>query len=304
MRRWVWWSGVAAAVALVGVGSVVAYRGYTRSTSPQDPVRGYLAALARADAPAALGAGDVPAGSRALLTSTVLRAQQRRARIRDVEIVATTRDGSAAEVRVRYSRGGSVVRDTVAVHEQDGSWRLDRVAVATTLRVVPAADRATVFGAPVPSGTVLLFPGALPISLDTRYLQLAPGHDAITFGAGQVTDVAVQLSAAGRRAAQAGVLAALRRCLAGHGADTCPLPGARYVPGTLHGTIAGHPALTTDLRPGRAGVVDVEGTVSVDGGYQRLTFENTAVTGHGSVDVSIRAALYASRPTAVVWGPA
>jgi hypothetical protein len=96
------------------------------------------------------------------------------------------------------------------------------------------------------------------------------------------------------------VLAALRRCLT-DGAPGCPVPGSRYVPGTLHGTITGHPALTTALRSTRAGVVDVEGSVAVDGRYRHLTFENVAAAGHGSVTVPVSAALYALRPSVVVW---
>lgn len=304
MRRWIWRAGVVAAVALIGVGSFAAYRGYTRTSSPQDVVHGYLAALERADAPAALAAGDIPAGSRTFLTSTVLAVQQRRAPIHDIEILGTTHDGDSAAVQVRYARGRSTVRDTVALHRHDGVWRLDRVAVATTLRVAPATDRATLFGAPVPTASVLLFPGALPIEFDTSALQLAPGHDAITLGADQTTQVPVQLSDAGHRAVQGEVLAALRRCLDGQGSDNCPVPGARYVPGTLRGTITGHPALTTKLRSARAGVVDVEGTVAVDARYRRLTFENMAAPGHGSVDVEVHAALYAVRPAVVVWSRA
>jgi hypothetical protein len=302
MRRWMWWAGVLAAVALVAVGGVTAYRGYADSGGPKAAVRGYFAALARADAPTALGYGDVPPGPRDLLTSTALRTQQRLAPIRDVAIISSTRSGSHAEVGVRYRRGAATVTDTVALHQHGGSWRLDRVALRTALRVTPAADRATLLGAAVPTGPVLLFPGALPIRFDTGYLRVAPGHAALALGAAARTDVPVELTTAGRRAAETGLVAALRRCLAGMGPAACPVPGTRYVPGTLRGTIPAHPSVTYSLSTAAAGVVEVTGRVTVDAAtYRRLTFANRAVPGRGTVALPVHARMYVVRPGTLSW---
>jgi hypothetical protein len=296
---------VIAALALVAFGGFTAYRGYTRSAGPAAAVRDYYAALARADAPAALSFGDVPSGPRTLLTSSVLREQQRLAPLSHVTVTRTDRSGTTAEVAVRYAlrfpHGAREVTDTIQLHEHDRTWRLDRVAVGTQLRISSAADRAALLGGAVPTNSVLLFPGALPIRLDTASLQLTPDHDALTFEADAATPVSIQLSDAGRRAIQASVLAALRRCLAGRGPANCPLPGYRYVPGSVRGTLAPNPRLSSTLERVRAGVVDVDGSLAVDASYRRLTYENRTVSSHGRIALLVSARLYAARPGAVVW---
>ena len=62
MRRALYWSAVVLAVAVLAGGAVFAYLGYRSTAGPDGTVRGYFAALARADAPAALGFGRLPAG--------------------------------------------------------------------------------------------------------------------------------------------------------------------------------------------------------------------------------------------------
>ncbi|HEU5267126.1 MAG TPA: hypothetical protein VFU35_10525 [Jatrophihabitans sp.] len=308
MRRATWWCGVLVAVALVALGGVAAYRGYARSGGPDAAVRGYFAALARADAPGALAYAATPTGPHTLLTSTVLREQQRQAPITSFRITRSARVGAGTRVVVHYvlafaGRPRDVV-DTVTVRERDGDWRVDPAAITTRLRIGQAADRATLLGAPVPTEPVLLFPGALPIRFDTPNLQVTAEHDHVTFASAATTDVTVALSATGRAAVQSGVRSALGACLAGRGPVTCPLPGDRYVPGSLRGAVPSNAKLSISLGTEGSGVVDVAGNVALTAAYRRLTFENRAVAGHGRIQLPLRAQLYVTRPNTVVWSQA
>ena len=305
MRRVAWWSGVLVAVALVALGGFTAYRGYASSGGPDAAVRGYFTSLASADAPRALAYASPPTGPHPLLTSRVLREQQRRAPIKRFAITGTAKSVDGARVAVRYVLAFAGrprnVTDTVTVRQQDGDWRVDPAAITTQLRIGRAAGRSTLLGGPVPSRPVLLFPGALPIGFDTPYLQVAPDQDQLTFGSAATTNVTVQLSASGRAAVQSGVRTALGACLAGHGPATCPLPGDRYVPGSLRGAVPANAKLSITLNTNDAGVVDVAGDLALTATYRRLTFENRAVAGRGRVQLSVRAQLYVTRPGSVVW---
>lgn len=299
-------TGVVIAVALLVGGALVAYRAIEAPNSPASVVTSYLHALAASDAPSALALGDVPAGPRAFLTTDVLRAQQRNAAIRNVSVGVVDRTGTRALVHVQYlldwPGDPRTVSATVSVHRRGREWRLDQVAVASQLNVDEAAQRATVGGAAVPRGTVLMFPGAAPIVFDTPYLQLAPSTAAVAFAPGRSINVDVQASGAARRDATAGVSAALKTCLTGRAGATCPQPSERYVPGSLRGALPSAPSkLAVTVDPGSTGILDVSGNVSVVGTYRRLTFANRPVTGRGRVTVYVHAAAYAVAPLRFVW---
>ena len=156
---------------LVAGGGLTAYRGYTALSRSGWRGARLLRALARADAAGGAAYGDVPAGPRTLLTvdgparAAAARADQPGHR----HPVATVRDHrrgrGALRAAVPDRRAGRSPTRSGARARSD--WRLDRVAVGTRLRIMPAADRAVLLGGAVPTDAVLLFPGALPIRLDT-----------------------------------------------------------------------------------------------------------------------------------------
>lgn len=308
MRRWFYWSGVVLGVLLLVGGSAVAVLGYAETSGPGGAVRGYFAALARGDAADALAFGDVPAGPHTLLTADVLQAQQRIAPLRKFSIVATHRSGKKARVSVRYTlayaTGPQPINASVGLHESGGDWRLDKVAIPTTLELDRAQHRATIVGAGIPDGDTLLFPGPVPITFDTPYLQLNAAEDSVGFGTDLDTEVFVEVSRAGRAAAIDALGAALRSCLAG-GADVrCPQPNERYVPGTLRGSLAEPLAanLTVTLTDSPDGVLDVVGSQPVRASaFRRLTFSNQPVAGHGRVVLPLHARAFAVRPLTVSW---
>src|SRR4051812_31040755 len=102
MRRALYWIAVLVALAGLVGGAAYAYVAYRATSGPDGAVKGYFAALARSDAPAALAFGDVPAGPHELLTSAVLAEQQRIAPLHHVQILDVSRSGGAASVRYSY----------------------------------------------------------------------------------------------------------------------------------------------------------------------------------------------------------
>jgi hypothetical protein len=305
-RRLLFGAGVVAAVVLLVGGGVVAYLGYTKTSGPDGAVRGYFAALAAGDASGALAYGDVPRGPHGLLTDQVLTEQQRIAAIKQFSIRGTTQTGARAQVKVRYMLDfpgdPQQVDSTVPVYQRDGDWRLSRVAVATQLLLPKAAARASILGTRISAGTVLVFPGAAPVRLDTPYLKLSAAQSGVDFDSGATTEVDVVVTDAGRRQADELVAANLLACVSGRGPRTCPLPDSRYVPGSLRGRLASaHPALTVSVDDSAAGVIEVTGSASVVGTYRRLSFQNRVTGGQGSVVVPIRAQAYAVSPLRFSW---
>jgi hypothetical protein len=310
VRRACYWLAVLLGAGLLATGLVVAVQGYAHTAGPDGAVRGYFAALRAGDAPEALAFGDVPAGPHTLLTSTVLAEQQRIAPLSDLRIGAVHQHGATAVVHVSYTLGFAhhavTQQAAIGTHRRGGSWRLDRVAVATQLLAQGAAQRMTILGAGIPAGRTLLFPGALPITFDTPYLQLDPSSAYVGFDASAVTAVLPQPTRAGRNAMLAAVRTALRSCVASHADVTCPLPDERYVPGSVRGSLATdvrHAGVGVDSQD-RAGTLIFSGDAVVDGSYQELDFQNRAITHTGYVQLEINAAAYAVPPLHLYWtGP-
>lgn len=300
------WIAGAAAVLMLLAGVCLAVFGHAAGSGPEGVVRGYYAALERADAPAALGYGRVPKGARALLTSAVLAEQQHIAPMSGFQVRQSWRAGSRAAVQVAYTLhfagGGHPVRDTVHLRLRGGVWRLTRVAVRTQLSVSAARERAAILGAPVPPGYALLFPGAVPLRFDTPYLTLAPGAGSVDFHSPPSTPIRVVVSTRGRQAARHAVRGALQDCLHRSAVRAgCPLPAARFVPGTLRGAVRGTPRLHVRLATSTAGILDVTGRARVRLHYEKLTFRNREVPGVGTFPVSLHARGYAVAPLSLAW---
>lgn len=305
-RGW-FWIGVLTALLALTAGLVIAVLGYTAEDDPGSTVRDYFAALGRADAPAALALGTIPAGPRGLLTSEVLAAQQKLAPISNVSIVSSSRHGSQASVAVSYRLGFAGApqqeNDQVTLTRRDGRWRLDRVAVATQLRLLQAADRASILGAPVPDGSTLLFPGAVPVGFDTPYLELPPSIAAVGLDSANSTDLRVAVSAAGRQAVFTAIAAQLRGCLQPKADPRCPLPTDRIVPGTLRGRVDGDISSVVNLAVAVSarGAITVDGQVLFTGTWRALSFENVAEPQRGDLKLPVEGMTYLTTPLHIVW---
>ena len=308
-HRALYWTCVGLAVVALVAGGIVAYVGYAATGGPAGAVRGYFAALQRGDAAAALGYGDIPAGPRDYLTKAVLREQQRIAPISDVHVTATSRSGNTATVsvsyRLQFAAGTAQFGDQVAVRQRRGGWRLEAVAATTRLGLSQAEDRARILGTPVPAAAVLLFPGALPVTFDTPYLQLAAGTSTVQLQSPVDTPLTVEASPQGRAAMLTALHTAFTPCVtAAPTADPrCPLPTARGVPDTLRGTVVGTfaPDAKVTVEPAATGRIDVSGHVQVRGSYQELDFNDLPVTRSGTVAVPVAATAYATPPLRLSW---
>lgn len=306
-HRRAYWTAVAGATALVVGGSVLAYVGYERTGGADGAVKGYFAALRRGDAADALGYGDIPAGSRAFLTSTVLREQLHVASISNLSIVAVHRKGDTATVDVRYDLAFRTTRlsatDSVPVVKHGKSWRLARVAALTKLDLVQARDRASVAGSAVPDEAVLVFPGAVPITLDTPYLMVDPDSAIITLSGTDDTAINVVPSDAGRTAAHEALNAALASCVKPSADPRCPLPSTRSVPGSVRGTMsvsaANDVAVVVTADP--TGTIEMIGSVRVVGRYEVLDFNNVVSTKRGAFKLQVDARAYPRKPLAIRW---
>jgi hypothetical protein len=307
-RRLLFWLAVLVAAALVAVGAVIGVRAYTATAGPAGAVRGYFDALARSDAATALAYGTIPAGPDTLLTGAVLREQNRIAPMRDVKVGPVQPTGSKATVPVTYVLAfpghPQTINARIGIHRSGDDWHLDEVAIPTELTVSRAVQRASVLGAGVPAGHILMFPGAFPISFDTPYLGLSPTADHIDFSSPPSNDVDVEISPAGRAAILAAVTAKLQACLTGKGDVTCPLPGERFIPNSIRGTVPKSVGDQLTLRVSNAptGELDIFGDVSVQASsYRQLTFSNQSQTGHGQVLLGINAHAYPFAPLTLVW---
>jgi hypothetical protein len=311
-----WLAALVAVFALAG-GAFIAINGYFNSAQPSAVVTAYFSALARGDAARALSYGPVPPGNTDYLTTDVLKDQLAAGAISHVQVLSVTRTGSAgnsAKVNVSYQLAGPgvgrVVTDTVPMIQKDHRWWLAGTAVATKVSLSRAQQRATFAGAAFPTGSVLLFPGALPISFDTPNLEVGSSHSTIGFTGGDNSDLGVEASAAGIGAARAAVGAALIACLAAASTDVfCPVPGngsssVRAVPASLHGTLAekATDGLAVTVSPAPTGVLLIDGAVSVDGHYVSLAYANTtSPVSSAKIGVTVTAQCYASKPTSVTW---
>lgn len=310
MKRKLYWAGVLAGVLLLAGGIVVGALGLTATASPASVVRSYFAALAHGDAAQALAYGSVPSGPRVLLTSDVLHEQQRIAALQDVSVRGTRRHGSHAVVAVTYRltfRGAGVsVSDDVALHKSSGNWRLDAAAVATELNTPVARQRESVLGTPVPRGRTLLFPGALPIRLDTPYLAVAADTGYVSFDSPPAAFVDLNVTQAGRAAFTSAVRERLRSCLTTSRSPACPLPTERFIPGSVSGRLAGGlQATSITIRSGDpVGSLRLDAKAPVMASYRQLNFHNRVVTGHGRVVLEVHAVAYAVPPLRISWvGP-
>lgn len=298
MRRAVYGAALAGCVLAVVAGSVLAWRAFPARPSPRDVARSYFGALQRADAPAALGLGIVPSGPRGFLTSPVLAEQQRIAPMRHIQIGPAEVAGDHARVNYRYwlhfDGGDEIYSGSVDLIDTAAGWRLGRAAVPTRLVLYQGTDRLTFAGTGVPSGRVLLFPGALPVRFDNPYLGLDPATAAVQPSTGPHTYVTVEPTALARSTMLGALTRMLTACEHRSGA-ACPQASGRIVPGSMQGRLLTPPGVTFGVK-GAAGQVTMIGTVTFVGRYDALTRDNVVQRHTGRLVLPVDASAYPVAP--------
>lgn len=179
---WITLSAGAAVVVVVAIVLVIALAGggpgKGGAASAGDAVKGYLQALARGDAEAALSYGADQPASKQFLTNEVLKKQISQWPISNIRILSD--DSSAGlgmgMVHVVANFGDKNSDTTVHVKKDSGGWKLETAAikidggndVATTGNA--AAKTVTFFGKPVTGTTVYVFPGWIDLGSTNPYL--------------------------------------------------------------------------------------------------------------------------------------
>ena len=186
---------------------------------PGKAVRGYLEALARGDAAAALSYGAPLPADGGFLTEEVLDRQLARAPITGITIHDEATSGPRSRVHASAKFGDIVSDATLSLSETGDGWKLDAAAIEIhrggALGADAPARSLTLFGRPLTAAATYVFPGAQDWGTDNDYLQvsaapiLLDGLGALGF---DVSELDFRLSDRGRQAAGAALTAALQSC--------------------------------------------------------------------------------------------
>lgn len=308
-RRWrLLIAALVCATLAAGFGTAAVSQ-FRTDQAPAAVVGRYFAALAAGDAPTALALAQ-PAAPAEYLTATVLRQQLAIAPIADFVVRSTLQDARNAEVQVSYrldfGETSSRVLDAVDLVRSGRSWRLVRAGVELRLSAPGAgANRLTFAGRTIPSGTITVFPGALPVGSDNQAVQPSGQPLIRLVDQGQDTTLAATLSLSAQQALNRSLDAALRACLTGTSDDPrCPQPAdPRPIPGSLRATElpdnANPPSMLLSIRT--EGLVVLTGHVSVRGSWRTWDFNNQPVSHSGLTSVDLHARASIADLSAVYW---
>lgn len=310
-RRW-FWSGVVVALAVTAIGSGAAVAGIVQAGRVETTVEDYFAAVAQGRAADALALGAIPDGDRRYLTSEVLEAQRDVGRISQVDIGTVTRSGSAAAVDVSYrlSAGGTTftVLDTVHLDQHGWRWRMTAVAAPVSVTADTASTRIALAGTALPTGPVLMFPGSLPLQINSDLLGLYRDETVARFAAPGSIDVVIAVSTAGQAAVAAALDAAVTACLDPANEDpSCPttVPGVPFVPMSMTGSLTQAPSVagvTYEVLPDASGRIFASGTFQAQAKWKQLNFNNLSEAERGDLTLSYQATIPALEPIRVQWG--
>lgn len=212
-----------ATVILVVVVLVVALAstGDSGSGKAGDAVKGYLDALARGDAAAALSYSSDQPGSDQFLTDDILKKQIARWPISGVKILSDDSEHSLGFARVHVvAKFGENTSDvTMSVKKSGKSWKLEHAAAKIEpLGTVEndALKTLLFFGTPVGTAPVYVFPGYIDASSNNANLAVKQKKpyllDGLSVTGGYFNDFDFTLSDAGQSATMSAITAALSEC--------------------------------------------------------------------------------------------
>ncbi|ORX08494.1 DUF4878 domain-containing protein [Mycolicibacillus trivialis] len=205
---------VAAVIAVVTLGG-----GGGKDGTPGEALTGYLEALSRGDAEAALSYGLDQPGSTDLLTDEILKKQIEKMPISDIQILSDDAASfiSMASVHVRVKFGDKVSDETIQMERSDKQWKLKQAAIKieppTRTRDTPM-ETLTLFGKPVDSAAYV-FPGWLDLASTNKNLKvdsepmLLNGFSYASFSS---LNVEFDLSDQGRQGVMTAIKAAITEC--------------------------------------------------------------------------------------------
>jgi hypothetical protein len=172
-------------------------------------VRGYLQALAQGNSARALSFAESPPDDTSLLTDEVLAASNQRMPLTDIEVSDPDRTGTVA---VTYRRGGELVNTAFVTVEEGSKWRMRTVAAEVDLQASYPGFALIVNGVPVPSRSIVVFPGSYQVRIDSEYLQVDGGEFLVKNESGLKLNTSIRLSAAGVAGFREAAKAKLEAC--------------------------------------------------------------------------------------------
>ncbi|QZH62631.1 hypothetical protein K1X22_13610 [Mycolicibacterium farcinogenes] len=225
------------------------------ASTATDAVKGYLDALSKGDANAALAFGSDQPASKDFLTDDVLKQQIAKWPITNIRILNANETGDMAQVHVVANFGDQTSDQTLMVKKQDGGWKLSGAAAkinltASALTTNPVTGQplpalpVSLFGKPISgSSVVYVFPGWLELGSANKYLSVTAQRPVlleglVAQGVAIPAGLQVQLSDAGSEAAKKAVADAVAECAKSTQLSPpgCPqsVPNPMLVDGTAH----------------------------------------------------------------------
>ncbi|OOK78430.1 lumazine-binding domain protein [Mycobacterium kansasii] len=241
-------------VAIVLVITLAGRGGPGRGGSAGDAVKGYLQALARGDAEAALSYGADQPATKELLTEEILKKQIAQWPISNIRILSDDSTGAGAavgfgQVHVVVNFGDKVSDTTLSMKKDHGSWKLPSAAIKVKPGLAGDRDAAgktvTFFGTPVGDSTVYVFPGWIDVGTTNPYITVT-AKPILLDQVSLISETWIQptfvLSDKGRDAARDQLAAAMANCQKSNllAPPGCPMSVDPY--GLADGTAAWGPA--------------------------------------------------------------
>ncbi|GFG73475.1 DUF4878 domain-containing protein [Mycobacterium botniense] len=259
-RRTPWILGIVAAVVVtvvVGVVVLVSTSGGNRKGTGGDAVKGYLEALARGDAKAALSYSNDQPASTELLTDEILKKQIAQWPITNIKILNEDSRFGAGEVHVVANFGNQISDTTLRVKRTDRGWKLEQAAIKVDLSNQNTENKAlktvTFFGKPVAQSGIYLFPGWDDVGTSNSNLSVTAKPLLLdrlsSYGAGLYgSDFTFELSDTGNQAVMSAVEDDLDQCTKSNVVDPPNCPVRVEDPSIVDGTVRwGKPDLS-DLK--------------------------------------------------------
>ncbi|CAJ1584135.1 hypothetical protein [[Mycobacterium] wendilense] len=268
---------IVAVIALAGGGED------GKSGTAGDVVKGYLEALARGDAEAALSYSDGQPGSKEFLTDEILKKQIEKAPITNIKILnddsATAYSMGTVHVAVNF--GDQVSDETLMLKRSGKEWKLQMAAAKVEKPPVNTQDKSlsnvTLFGKPLPTSAFYVFPGWLDIGTTNPNLSVTSEPLLLNGLSGYSSvfnlRIEVGVSDAGRKAAEKAVRDAIIKCTRSSALKPPSCPNGVNEPGAIDGSASwGQPEIpaldlnhfnTYEMRY-RFSLASVEFPVSID----------------------------------------
>lgn len=229
---------IVAAIALVGRGG-----GSGGASDAGGAVQGYLEALAKGDAEAALSLGADQPASKEFLSDEILKQQIQEMPISNIRILGDDSEGGIGFGQVHVTANfGDQTSDTTFLMKKNGNqWRIDSAAVRLDFSVQSnkALETVTAFGKPVGKSVAYLFPGFVEWGSNNKNLAVEGKPvllDALTGYAGSNVPE-VSLSDAGRADIVASVKGLLEECARSRSLEPAGCPQSAYEYGAVDGTV-------------------------------------------------------------------